>query len=115
MKSLHLLPKVSEKAYGLSQKGTYVFAVPTSANKQVVASAVTAQFGVEVVSVNMANQKGKVKRTVKRGGRPTMGQRAASKKAYVTLAAGQNIAIFAAEDEADKKKATKAKTAKETK
>lgn len=96
-----LKPKLSEKAYGLSQaRRTYIFEVPGDANKQLVAEAVTSQFKVTVTSVNIANMKGKPKRTVRKGGRPVMGMRSGSKRAYVTLKDGDAIPVFAAMEEA---------------
>jgi large subunit ribosomal protein L23 len=109
-KTMLLKPRISEKAYGIAQaRNVYVFQVPVDAGKLEVAQAVTAQFGVHVIDVNILNVKGKVKRTIRRGGRPTMGKRADFKKAYVTVKAGQTIPIFAAEDDkpAEKPAATK--------
>lgn len=94
-KTLLLKPRVSEKAYGLSQSGNvYVFDVPKSANKLSIASAVAAQFEVTVKAVNVANVKGKAKRTVRKGGRPVAGRQNDTKKAYVTLKEGDEIALF---------------------
>lgn len=108
--TMTLRPRVSEKAYGLSQtRNAYVFDVPGNANKVTVAQAVSAQFKVTVLSVNMLNIQGKVKRTVRKGGRATTGKDADIKKAYVTLKAGDSIAIFAAADEADAKPSKKEK------
>ncbi len=90
-----LKPRVSEKAYGMSEKGVYVFGVPTNANKHSVARAVAAQFAVTVTEVNIANVKGKTKRSI-RNGKAVPGQRNDSKKAYVTLKAGDSIPVFAA-------------------
>lgn len=110
-KTLVLKPRVSEKAYALSQaRNTFVFVVPNDANKVTVAEAVTAQFDVTVTEVNITNVKGKVKRTVRKGGRASTGRDNDFKKAYVTLKAGDTIAVFAAEDEADKKSAKKKET-----
>jgi large subunit ribosomal protein L23 len=96
-KTMILRPRISEKSYGLSQlRNTYAFDVPTNANRTEVADAVAAQFEVTVLSVNILNSKGKVKRTIRRGGRPVMGKRADTKKAYVTLKAGDELPIFAA-------------------
>ena len=101
-KFMALKPRLSEKTYGLSQlRNVYVFDVPTDANKLEVARAVEAQFNVTVTAVNVANMKGKVKRTVRKGGRPIMGQRAASRRAYVTLKAGDSLPVFAAVEEAN--------------
>jgi large subunit ribosomal protein L23 len=106
-KTAILRPRISEKSYGLSQiKNVYVFEVPTDANKLSVAQAVATQFSVTVETVNIMNVKGKVKRTIRRGGRSTMGKRSDIKKAYVTLKEGDSIAVFATDDEANEPKST---------
>jgi ribosomal protein L23 len=98
--SMPLKPRVSEKAYGLSQlRNTYVFEVPGQSNKSTVADAVTSQFKVTVMDVNITNLTGKKTRRVRRGGRSTSGVRPGVKKAYVTLKAGDSIAIFANEED----------------
>ena len=108
-KTMIIRPRISEKSYGLSQvRNTYVFEVPRDANKLTVAQAVAAQFNVTVLDVNITNIKGKVKHTVRKGGRPVAGKDVDVKKAYVTLKAGDSIAIFATE-EAAKEKPAKAK------
>lgn len=99
---LLLIPHISEKAYGQSQTNTYVFKVPTSANKQQVAAAVTAQYSVGVEGVRVVISKGKLKRTIRKG-RPYPGRRSDVKKAYVTLVEGDSIKIFD-EVEAEEKK-----------
>jgi large subunit ribosomal protein L23 len=86
---LKLAPRISEKAIGLAERGTYVFDVPMSTNKIEVTKAVEATFKVEVVGVNMMIQKGKVKRFKKQ-----VGQEKNVKKALVTLKKGQSIALF---------------------
>jgi large subunit ribosomal protein L23 len=94
-------PRISEKAYAQSQDGTYVFIVPSSANKLMVAQAVTEQFNVHVLSVNIVNQKGKSVRFYRSTARKFEdGARSDMKKAYVRLAKGEQIPIFAAEEEA---------------
>lgn len=104
MKNIALKPRMSEKTYGLSEQRVYVFEVPKSANKHVVARAVAAQFEVEVTNVNIANISGKPKRTVSQGGRRVAkGQQSGFKKAYVTLKQGQSLPIFAAVEEAEEK------------
>ncbi len=104
--SLVLKPRMSEKAYGMSQvSNTYVFDVDGSANKHTVARAVSEQFGVTATTVRVINAKGKTKRTVRKGGRPTMGRQSDVKKAYVTLKAGDTLPIFAAIEEAEAKEA----------
>lgn len=99
-KTLVLKPRVSEKAYGLSQaRNTYVFDVPKNANKQTIAQAVAVQFGVTVQTVNIVNLKGKAKRTVRKGGRPIAGRQKDTKKAYVLLAEGDSLPIYASQEE----------------
>ena len=112
---LLLQPRLSEKAYGLSQThNVYVFDVPRNANRQSIAAAVKAQFDVSVLAVNVTNHKGKAKRTVSKGGRRSIGgMQSAVKKAYVVLKAGDTLPFFAsvAEEEA-KQKAADEKAAK---
>lgn len=104
--SIVLKPRMSEKAYGVSQlRNTYVFDVERAANKHTIARAVSEQYGVTVTEVNVSNQKGKMKRTVRKGGRPTVGYQSDVKKAYVTLKAGDTLPIFAAIEEAEAKDA----------
>jgi large subunit ribosomal protein L23 len=103
-KTLLLKPRLSEQSYALSSKQrTYVFDVPASANKHEVARAVTAQFEVTVESVNISNLKGKAKATVSLSGkrRGAAGTQADVKKAYVKLAKGNTLPIFAAIEEAN--------------
>jgi len=120
-KTTVLRPRLSEKTYVLgTTKRVYAFDVPTDANKHVVADAVAAQFEVTVLSVNIANVKGKAKRLVRKGGRAIEGRRSDTKKAYVTLMEGQKLPFFdepeAESDKKDKKAAKKAaKAEKETK
>jgi len=84
-----LSPVVSEKSYGLIDEGRYTFIVDISANKTEVKQAVEHIFGVRVVKVNTMNRKGKRKR---RGVR--YGKRKDTKRAYITLADGDEIDIF---------------------
>ncbi len=117
-KTTLLRPRLSEKTYGLGvTKNVYVFDVPADANKHTVAAAVAAQFEVVVTGVNITNVKGKVKRLVRKGGRPIMGTRSDIKKAYVTLAEGQHLPFFdePADEKAGKDKKAAKKAEKETK
>lgn len=101
-----LKPRMSEKAYDVSQvRNTYVFDVDGAANKHTIARAVSEQYSVTVLTVRIVNVKGKVKRTVRKGGRPTMGRQSDTKKAYVTLKAGDTLPIFAAMEDAEAKEA----------
>lgn len=94
-KEMILKPRLSEKTYGLSvASNAYAFQVPGDATKHTVARAVEAQFDVTVETVNIINVKGKAKRTVRKGGRPTAGKRSDIKKAYVTLKEGDKLPIF---------------------
>jgi large subunit ribosomal protein L23 len=116
-KTMFIRPRVSEKAYMLSQaRRTYVVDVPADANKDTVAKAVATQFGVTVETVNIIVAKGKTTRTVRKGGRATPGKRSDVKKAYVTLKEGDKLPFFAeAEAEAKKADDKKADKKKETK
>lgn len=84
-----IAPVVSEKSYSLIDEGRYTFLVHPTVNKTEIKQAVEEIFGVKVASVNTMNRKGKRKRF----GR-TMGQRKHTKRAIVTLAAGDTIDIF---------------------
>ncbi len=112
-KTMVLKPRVSEKAYAMGQGedlNVYVFQVPKDASKAAIAGAVKAQFDVTVKTVNTANSKPKAKRTVRKGGRKSVpGSTVAFKKAYVTLKAGDTIAIFKAEEDEKKSDAKAAK------
>lgn len=120
-KTTLLRPRLSEKTYTLgTTKTVYVFDVPTEANKTTVKEAVKAQFDVTVKDVRLMNSKGKVKRTVRKGGRAMSGQRSDTKKAYVTLTEGQKLPFFDEPEEEKKdkkadKKADKSKKDEEKK
>jgi|SRR5438270_14059892 len=90
-RSVILRPVVSEKSYGLLDAGVYTFIVAPDANKIEIRQAVESIFGVNVVKVNTLNRPGKRKRN---RGKATFGKRADTKRAIVTLAAGQSIPIF---------------------
>ncbi|MGH8155004.1 MAG: 50S ribosomal protein L23 [Rhodanobacteraceae bacterium] len=79
-------PHVSEKSTRLSEHNQYVFTVAADATKADVKSAVEKMFDVNVLSVNVANTKGKLKLFRFRPGR-----KASVRKAYVRLAEGQSI------------------------
>ena len=83
-------PVVSEKTYDLIEtSNTYTFMVDPRANKTEIRLAVAGIFDVTVLNVNTANRKGKIKRTGN-----VVAKRKSSKRAYVTLAAGDSIDIF---------------------
>lgn len=97
--SIVIFPRVSEKAYGLAtDKNTYVFNVPLTANKSEIQTEVESLYSVKVETINIVRMKGKIKRSVKKGGRQVYGKRADFKKAYVVVAKGQTIPVFAAKE-----------------
>ena len=82
-------PVISEKSYWLLDENKYTFIVSPGANKTQIKIAVEQVFGVKVTSVNTANRAGKRVRT-----RTGFGRRAATKRAIVSVAAGDRIDIF---------------------
>ena len=101
MNLITLNPRLSEKAYGLSeQRNTYVFDVRPGVNKFEVAKAVAAQYEVKVENVRLAGVPGKALRSYRQRGRKSVsGQRSDIRKAYVTLKEGDKLPIFAAVEE----------------
>lgn len=101
MKYLTLKPRISEKAYALSeQRNVYIFDVPHDANKHDIAKAVTAQYDVKVNNIRIAAVPGKSVRSYRNSGRKSIaGQRSDIRKAYVTLNEGDKLPIFAAVEE----------------
>lgn len=83
-------PKVSEKTARLAESNQYVFEVAKTATKDEVKAAVEHLFNVKVLTVNVANTKGKSKSFRFRAGR-----RSDKRKAYVRLAEGQTIDVTA--------------------
>ena len=82
-----LAPQISEKATFIAEKNEQVvFRVVNTATKPEVKAAVEMLFKVEVESVQIANVKGKQKRSGRH-----MGSRKNWKKAYVSLKPGQEI------------------------
>ncbi|AWB93397.1 50S ribosomal protein L23 [Aeromicrobium chenweiae] len=84
-----IAPVVSEKSYGLLDDNKYTFVVHPDANKTEIKIAVEKIFGVKVTSVNTLNRKGKTRRT-----KSGLGKRKDTKRAIVSVAAGQSIDIF---------------------
>ena len=82
-------PVISEKSYGLLEENKYTFVVHPDANKTAIKIAVEKGFNVKVTSVNTLNRTGKTRRT-KNG----LGKRKDTKRAIVSLAAGDRIDIF---------------------
>jgi large subunit ribosomal protein L23 len=84
-------PVVSEKSYALMESGVYTFVVHPDANRVEIHNAVEKIFGVRVTKVNTLNRQGKRKRNRKSFG---FGTRASTKRAIVTLQAGDRIDLF---------------------
>jgi large subunit ribosomal protein L23 len=90
-RSVILRPVVSEKSYALLDQGVYTFIVAPSANKVEIRQAVESIFNVRVEKVNTLNRKGKRKRNRRSF---TFGTRPDTKRAVVTLKAGDRIDLF---------------------
>lgn len=89
-------PVVSERSYDLMEQGKYTFEVAKKAPKEEIAEAVGKLFNVHVLKVNTINVRGKAKRV-----RYQVGMTRSWKKAIVTLAPGEQIEIFATQQQAD--------------
>jgi large subunit ribosomal protein L23 len=81
-------PHITEKSTMVSEHNAVVFKVANDASKPEIKAAIEALFNVTVTKVNTILTKGKTK---KWKGQPY--KRSDSKKAIVTLAAGQSIDI----------------------
>ncbi len=86
-------PIVSEKSYQLIEQGVYTFRVHPDSTKPEISDAIRDIFGVKVKKVNTLNRKGKRTRSRRS---PTFGKRPDTKRAIVTLADGERIALFEA-------------------
>jgi large subunit ribosomal protein L23 len=89
--SILIRPVVSEKSYALMDQNVYVFVVDPRATKIDVRHAVERAFGVRVDKVNTLNRKGKATRNRRTN---TKGKRPDTKRAIVTLHAGDKIDLF---------------------
>jgi large subunit ribosomal protein L23 len=88
-----LAPVVSEKSYALLDANAYTFKVHPDANKIEIRQAIESIFGVRVTKVATLNRKGKRKRNRRTF---TYGSRPDTKRAIVTLVAGDRIDLFEA-------------------
>jgi len=86
-----IAPVISEKTYALLEQNVYVFKVHPSSSKPEIRRAVEEIFEVTVTNVNTLNRKGKNRRNRRNN---TLGKRADTKRAIVTLAEGDSIEIF---------------------
>lgn len=87
-------PIVTEKMTGLNKLGKYAFEVELKANKLEIVKAVEKMYGVNVEAVHTMRQLGK-KRSKNINGRVVTGKTPTTKKAVVTVAAGEVIDIYA--------------------
>lgn len=109
MANILVTPRATEKAYRLvTAQNTYVFDVPTTANKQQIVAAVEAQYeGTKVSNIKTIVQNGKSMRFSRGKNRfPGTTTRQNTKKAYVTLSEGK-IKVFEQEEVKEDKKAKK--------
>jgi large subunit ribosomal protein L23 len=83
-----LAPHITEKSTMVSEHNAVVFKVANGASKPEIKAAIEALFNVTVTKVNTILTKGKTKKW-----KGTPYKRSDSKKAIVTLAAGQSIDI----------------------
>lgn len=103
--TIFVYPRATEKAYSVSQNNVYVFNVPLDSNKYDITASVEAQYGVKVTRVKTVVQAGKSIRFSRGKNRyPGKTARSDSKKAYVTLAKGDSIKVFAEPDAKEEKK-----------
>lgn len=86
-------PLITEKSnYLNSEQHQYVFEVASDATKTLIREAVQTLFDVNVLRVNVINVP--LKRTRRLRNRRMSTRRSGYKKAIVTLAAGDSIAVF---------------------
>ena len=90
-RSVVIRPIVSEKSYAQYDENVYTFEVARNANKVEIRKAIEEIFNVRVTNVNTLNRAGKRKRNRRM---PTFGKRADTKRAIVTLSAGNRIDLF---------------------
>ena len=94
IRKIILKPVITEQSAVMKEADNkFVFEVDPRANKREIKEAVEKLFGVSVKRVRTTIMRGKTKTTFMRAGRFT-GKRPDRKKAYVTLAKGENIDIF---------------------
>ena len=95
MKNVIIKPLLTEKTSALTDKlGRFAFLVDRKANKIEIRKAIEKAYSVAVTDVNTANHPGKVKTRMTKSSM-AVGRTNATKKAYITLAAGETIDIYA--------------------
>ena len=82
-------PLITERALNQKDLNKYTFQVALDANKKEIKTAIEKAFGVKVVSVNTVTTQGKAVRRM----RVRTGKKNDTKKAIITLAAGQALEL----------------------
>jgi len=95
MSNVVLKPVITEKSTDLQEKlKRYIFVVEKSANKIQIKQEVEQLYGVTVEAVNTVIVRGKSKTRLTKAGAIT-GKSASYKKAFITLAEGEEIDFYA--------------------
>jgi large subunit ribosomal protein L23 len=81
--------QITEKSTRLVEDNKYTFWVDKDSTKNQIGSEIEDRFNVKVVSVNVINQKGKIKTLGRQSGK-----KKDRKKAIVTIKKGQKISDF---------------------
>jgi large subunit ribosomal protein L23 len=112
--NLQLIQKaiLSEKAYALMEQGIYTFVVSKAADKKEIKKAVENQFSTKVSKIRFLSFPAKTKRVT--GTRKTT-QVGGGKKAIVTLAKGEKIAMLSPKTESKRQEKKLTKEPKENK
>lgn len=98
-KNILIKPIISEKSERLTGKhNVYTFVVNKKANKIEIKQAVETMFTTNVVDVNTVNMPVKIKTRNTRSG-VIKGTKSAFKKAYVTIAEGEELDIYGSTEE----------------
>ncbi len=98
-KNILIKPIISEKSEKLTSKGNqYTFVVDKKANKLEIKKAVESMFTTNVIAVNTVIVPARLKSRNTRSG-VIRGSLSAYKKAYVTLAAGEELDIYGSSEE----------------
>ena len=105
MKSMTIIPVVSEQAYTQSLNNVYVFRTPVGLNKNEIRKAIEEQFDVTVIGIKTLVQDGKAVRFSRGKNRyPGTTKRKDWKKAYVTLKEGDSIKVFDEVEQTEEKR-----------
>ncbi|MDX2128270.1 MAG: 50S ribosomal protein L23 [Chloroherpetonaceae bacterium] len=98
MSTVLIRPILTEKATLLAEKeNQYVFEVGDDASPNAIAKAIESRFSVTVTSVRTVNKKGKAKIQFTRKG-VRAGRKSDERRAYVTLAKGNKIDYYGAQN-----------------